>query len=48
MNINHQQAHTERMNINQSTTTSTTKEQQFPLYKQILKTLDDGQLGRNM
>jgi hypothetical protein len=33
------QAHTEGTNINQSTMTSTTKEQQFPLYnKYILKT----------
>jgi hypothetical protein len=30
--FNHQQAHTEGMNINQSTMTSTTKEQPFPLY----------------
>jgi hypothetical protein len=38
--INYQPAHTERTNIKQSTTTSTTKEQQFPLYnKYILKHL---------
>jgi hypothetical protein len=43
------QAHTEGMNINQSATTSTTKEQQFPLYnKLILKTPDDGQIDQNM
>jgi hypothetical protein len=44
------QAHTEGTNINQSTTTGTTKEQRFLLYnKYILKTLDDdSQIGRNM
>jgi hypothetical protein len=43
------QAHTEGTNINQSTMTSTTKEQPFPLYnKYILKTHDDIQIGRNM
>jgi hypothetical protein len=43
------QAHTEGTNINQSTMTSKTKEQPFPLYNKLfLKTPDVGQIGRNM
>jgi hypothetical protein len=47
--INHKQAHTEGTNINRSTMSSTTKEEQFPLYnKYIIKIFGDGQIGRNI